>query len=130
MSAEVVPAGETGPGLSPAQASETAAVSPEVYHWKTVTNRLGLWLFLLSDSFVFAGLFIARFYLYGAATRPDVNQYVGVVVTIMLLASSFFANRGETLMRAGDVKGYLRNTLITIVLGVLFLIGVVGIEWQ
>ena len=100
------------------------------YRRKTAINRLGLWLFLVSDAFVFGGLFVARFYLYGAALRPEVDQLVGVVVTAMLLASSFFANRGEISMEYGDLKGYFRNTLITMVLGTLFLLGVVAVEWQ
>src|SRR5258706_12287826 len=33
------------------------------FEYKTVTNRLGLWLFLLSDSFFFAGFLVIRFYL-------------------------------------------------------------------
>jgi cytochrome c oxidase subunit 3 len=39
-------------------------------------------------------------------------------------------NRGETLMKNGDRKGFLNNTLITFVLGLGFLLGVVIIEWQ
>jgi len=52
------------------------------------------------------------------------------VVTVILLVSSFFINRAETAMAYGDRKAFLRFTLITIVLGVLFLVGVVGVEWQ
>ena len=39
-------------------------------------------------------------------------------------------NRAETAITFGDQKGFLRGTFITIVLGILFLIGVVGLEWQ
>jgi cytochrome c oxidase subunit 3 len=39
-------------------------------------------------------------------------------------------NRAESAMRFGDQKGFLRGTLVTLVLGVIFLIGVVGVEWQ
>ena len=35
------------------------------YSFKTGTNRIGLWLFLLSDAFVFAGLMTARINLLG-----------------------------------------------------------------
>lgn len=99
------------------------------YAFKTATNRLGLWLFILSDAFLFAGLLVARFYLLGS-TRPDVSQLLGLGVTSVLLVSSFFMNRGEMAIVHGDEKAFLRNTLITIVLGTLFLIGVVGVEWQ
>lgn len=98
------------------------------YRSKTITNRLGLWLFLLSDAFVFAGLLVSRFYLLGN-TRPELNQVLGLVVTSMLLISSFFMNRAEVSASFGDMKRFSRYILITIVLGVLFLFGVVGIEW-
>jgi cytochrome c oxidase subunit 3 len=100
------------------------------YRRKEATNRLGLWLFILSDAFVFAGLLVSRFYLLGTGERPEVSQLVGFVVTFILLISSFFMNRAETAMAYGDRKGFLRGLLITLVLGILFLIGVVGIEWQ
>ena len=45
------------------------------YAYKTDTNRLGLWLFLLSDSFVFGGLMVMRLNLLGL-TRPNLNQYL------------------------------------------------------
>jgi cytochrome c oxidase subunit 3 len=98
------------------------------YEYKTGTNRLGLWLFLISDTFVFAGLMVMRMNLLGL-TRPNLNQILGLVVTIVLLVSSFFMNRGETLMKSGDRKGFLTNTLITFVLGLGFLFGVVFVEW-
>lgn len=100
------------------------------YQRKTNTNRLGLWLFILSDLFVFAGLFVSRFYLLGAGVRPELNQLLGLGITVILLISSFFANRGEIAMAYGDRKAFERSFLITIILGVIFLIGVVGVEWQ
>jgi cytochrome c oxidase subunit 3 len=99
------------------------------YHYKTGTNRIGLWLFLLSDGFVFAGLMVMRINLLGL-TRPHLNQMLGLAVTAVLLISSFFMNRGETLMAKGDKKGFMNNTLITFILGLGFLLGVVLVEWR
>jgi len=98
------------------------------YGYKTGTSRLGLWLFLLSDAFVFAGLMTVRVNLLGM-TRPDLSQDLGLLVTAVLLISSFFMNRGETAMAHGDKKGFMVNTSITFVLGLAFLIGVVAVEW-
>lgn len=98
------------------------------YGFKTGTNRLGLWLFLLSDGFVFAGLAVARFNLLGL-TRPHLNQTLGLVVTAVLLVSSFFMNRAETSMEHGDRKGFQFGLIVTLVLGIGFLLGVVGVEW-
>lgn len=99
------------------------------YSYKTDTNRLGLWLFLLSDAFVFAGLMTVRINLLGL-TRPHLNQILGVTVTAVLLLSSFFMNRGETAMAHGDKKGFMNNVVITFVLGLAFLLGVVLVEWR
>lgn len=93
------------------------------------TSRLGLWLFILSDSFVFGALLFARFYLLGGQ-RPHLEQSLGLVVTAVLLTSSFFMNRAEVSISNGDRKGLQRNTLITLLLGVTFLVGVIGFEWR
>jgi len=98
------------------------------YEYKSGTNRLGLWLFLVSDTFVFGGLMAMRINLLALA-HPNLNQYLGLAVTAVLLVSSFFMNRGETLMKNGDRKGFITNTVITFILGLGFLIGVVFVEW-
>lgn len=100
----------------------------ESYRYKTGTNRLGLWLFLLSDAFVFGGLAVARFNLLGL-TRPHLSQELGLLVTAVLLLSSFFMNRAEVSMEHDDRKGFLTSTGMTLLLGVAFLAGVVGVEW-
>jgi cytochrome c oxidase subunit 3 len=99
------------------------------FHFKEGTNRLGLWLFLLSDSFVFGGLMVTRINLL-ALSRPELNQLLGLAVTVVLLVSSFFMNRGETAMLHGDRKAFLTNTGITFGLGLAFLLGVVLVEWR
>jgi cytochrome c oxidase subunit 3 len=90
---------------------------------------MGLWLFLLSEAFMFGGLLVSRFFLWGG-TRPDLDQSLGLVVTVILLVSSFFMNRAETAIAHGDQKAFLRNLLVTAGLGALFLLGVVGVEWR
>jgi cytochrome c oxidase subunit III len=92
-------------------------------------NRLGLWIFFFSEIFLFGAIFASRFYLWGG-TRPDLDQFVGLIATAVLLISSFFMARAETAVAHGDRSEFLRDLLITAFLGTLFLIGVVGIEWQ
>lgn len=92
-------------------------------------NRLGLWLFLLSETFLFTGILVARFYLWGA-TRPHLDQVLGMSVTVVLLLSSYFMYRAETAIRHDDRGDFLRSILITILLGTGFLVGVVGLEWR
>ena len=101
----------------------------ESYDYKAGTNRLGLWLFLVSDSFVFAGLMAMRVNLLGL-TRPELNQWLGLAVTAVLLISSFFMNRGETMIHNGNRQGFLTNVAITFLLGLGFLLGVIFVEWR
>jgi len=98
------------------------------YAYKTGSNRLGLWLFLLSDSFVFAGLLVIRFNLLGMS-RPHLNPFLGLIVTAVLLISSFFMNRAETSMAHGDRKGFILGITLTLLLGIGFVAGVLGVEW-
>ncbi len=99
------------------------------YRYKLGTNRLGLWLFLVSDAFMFGGLLVTRFYLLGGH-RPELNQTLGLIVTSVLLISSFFMNRAETSIAHGDRQGMVISTAITLLLGLAFLVGVVGFEWR
>jgi cytochrome c oxidase subunit III len=108
---------------------ESESEEVESYEYKSGTNRLGLWLFLVSDSFVFAGLMAMRINLLGI-TRPELNQLLGLGVTAVLLISSFFMNRGELQMHHGDRQGFLVNTAVTFLMGLGFLLGVVLVEWR
>jgi cytochrome c oxidase subunit 3 len=99
------------------------------YQAQTRANRLGLWLFFASEAFLFGGLLASRFYLWGN-TRPELDQWLGLIVTVVLLASSFFMNRAESAIGHGDRKTFLSSLLITAALGGAFLIGVVGFELQ
>ncbi len=107
--------------------------SPSLAHrsdeYRVGTNRLGLWLFIVSDSFVFGALLITRFYLLGDR-RPHLEQSLGLIVTSVLLVSSFFMNRAETAIAHNDRRAFLLSTAMTLILGVAFLIGVIGFEWR
>jgi cytochrome c oxidase subunit 3 len=103
--------------------------STQDYAYRTATSRLGLWLFIVSDSFVFGGLLVARFYLLGNH-RPHLEQFLGLIVTSVLLISSFFMNRAEVYISQGNRKGFAISTIITMILGTAFLLGVVGVEWR
>jgi cytochrome c oxidase subunit 3 len=104
-------------------------VDRESFAYKLMTNRIGLWLFLISDAFIFGGLMISRINLLGL-TRPELIQTLGLVVTSVLLISSFFANRAEVCMEHGDMRQFILSISVTLGLGILFLVGVVGVEWR
>lgn len=106
----------------------TSSIDAHKPAYKIDTARIGLWLFFLSDSFVFAALLVSRFYLLGDR-RPHLEQGLGLIVTSVLLLSSFFMNRAEVQISRGNQKGLVINTLVTMLLGIGFLVGVVGFEW-
>lgn len=91
-------------------------------------NRLGLWLFFLSELFLFAALLSSRYYLHGFYRPPELNQPLGLVISVILLLSSLTAYRAEIASAHGDQRRFRRNILVTISLGLIFLVGVV-VEW-
>lgn len=92
-------------------------------------NRLGLWLFMFSELFLFGALFAARFVLWGN-TRPPLSQEVGLLATVILLLSSFFIYRSEVAAANGDRTTFLRSALLGALLGTIFFIMVVVMEWN
>ncbi len=99
------------------------------YEERTRRNRLGLWLFLFSEIFLFGALLAARFFLWGN-TRPDLDQGIGLIATTILLLSSGFMVLSEAGIGHNDRKTFLRSLVVTAFLGTLFLVGVVGLEWN
>lgn len=102
------------------------------YDFTLRNNRLGLWLFFISEAFLFGGLLVTRFYLWnvdGVTTRPEVDQFIGLLVTVVLLASSVSMYIGESAIANGNRRLFLSCLLITAVLGTGFLLGVMVFEW-
>jgi cytochrome c oxidase subunit 3 len=89
---------------------------------------MGLWLFILSESMLFAGLIMVRFSLLGTETAEDLSQVTGLIITAILLLSSFTAYQAERSMSQGDVANTQRFLLYTIGLGLVFTAGV-AFEW-
>ena len=98
------------------------------YRTQLRNNRLGLWLFFISEVFLFGGLLVARFYLW-QDTRPELDQTVGLVVTSVLLLSSFSMKMAETGIEYDDRRTFMSGLVVTAVLGVIFLGGVMIFEW-
>lgn len=108
--------------------SEQALSAEHVRYSRLAINRLGYWLFLLSESMLFLGLLAGRFYLQGAYRPEALSQVLGLMITTVLLLSSLTAYLSEVAIAHGDRAGYLRYTLFTIILGLIF-VGGVAVEW-
>lgn len=95
-------------------------------------SRFGLWMFFLSEVFLFGGLLAARFYLWvdhGQIVRPELDQIVGLIVTVVLLVSSWSMNMAETGMEYDDRRTFSIGMISTFILGTIFLLGVMIFEW-
>lgn len=91
-------------------------------------NQLGMWLFILSESMLFAGLLMVRFSLLGTEIHEEVSQVIGLLITVILLFSSYTAFSAERAAARGDLAGAKRNLLFTLGLGTVFTAGV-AFEW-
>jgi len=91
-------------------------------------NRVGLWLFFFSESVIFGLLLSARFYLEGI-NALELDQKLGLGITVLLLMSSITAFTAETAIARGNraLCGWM--LLATIVMGLLFA-GGVAYEWS
>jgi cytochrome c oxidase subunit 3 len=111
----------------------------ESYTWQTRNNRLGMWLFFLSESFIFGGLLVARFFLWGNThPKPESefillgipsNQWIALAITVVLLISSWAMNRAEMAIAYDDRKTFTRYLMVTAILGTVFFLGVILLEW-
>jgi heme/copper-type cytochrome/quinol oxidase subunit 3 len=108
-------------------AAPHAAVHEEE-HDRAGINRMGLWLFMASESMLFVAMSAARFYLNGF-DKGEVNLPLGIVMTFVLLASSWLGYRATGAISNGDRGRAMRSLLLACALGVLF-IGGVGVEWS
>jgi cytochrome c oxidase subunit 3 len=92
-------------------------------------RRLSLWLFFITETMMFGSLALVRFHLWGPGRVVHLDQVLGLNLTVVLLISSAFMAHGEGLIGRGDQKGFLRYIGLTILFGVLFLVGL-GYEWS
>ena len=92
-------------------------------------KQIGLWLFILSESFLFSALISGRYYILGLDKPPELNQTLGFAITTVLLLSSLTAYRAEMFASFGRRTDLRWSLLATIVLGVLF-VGGVAVEWS
>lgn len=96
--------------------------------------RLGMWLFLGSESMLFAGLFTlyaayrAMYPIEVAAAVAHQNIALGTANTFVLLTASLMAMLGEVWVQRGRLRPAAALFLVAAALGVLFLF-VKGVEY-
>jgi cytochrome c oxidase subunit 3 len=92
-------------------------------------GRLGLYIFLASYAIVFATLVAVVMILRSNSLDwpppgvPHLSLPVGLLVTFILLASSIVLVLAERAEQRGNHRLFVRGTYLTIMLGLLFLVG-------
>ena len=109
--------------------SAAVAAAAPVSGSRVHINRLGLWLFFLSESCLFGVFATARFYMNGTHTPEELSQVLGLGLTSILLLSSLTAYRAETAIAHGNQEHARQMLLLTMLLGTIFLGGVI-VEWS
>ncbi len=90
--------------------------------------KFGMWLFLATEVLLFGGLFCAyaiyfnREHAMFQYYSGELNWKLGALNTVVLLVSSFFMALGVDAAQHGDNKKVVRNTTITLVCGLIFLV--------
>lgn len=87
-------------------------------------NRIGLWMFIFSECFLFAAFLSARYFTTGTERPEELNQYLALAVTIILLLSSISAYLAETAIKYNMRRQFLIFTGLTILMGLIFMGGV------
>lgn len=97
-------------------------------HLDSETGKLGMWIFLFTELFLFGGLFLvyaifrakysAEFHLAAA----ELNAFIGTINTIFLLVSSMTVAMALTAIQKGDRRLTIFLLLVTIILAALFMV--------
>src|ERR1700688_3438687 len=89
------------------------------------TKKFAMWLFIIADTMTFAACLVVYGFLRNGSTdwpRPFHSITNVAVMTLILLSSSLTMLIGLRAARNGDKDGAFRWTMITAVLGILFML--------
>jgi cytochrome c oxidase subunit 3 len=107
---------------------DAAQWSGGVFPYAVGHRKLGMWLFILSDSLTFSALLIGYSYVRVASEKwptpfhlwPSITM--ATIMTAFLLSSSLTMVMGVAASKRGDTKRVVRYILLTMVCGLAFII--------
>ena len=109
-------------------------ITAHAEHYDPQASKFGMWLFLFTEILLFGGLFIVYStyrYLYGDAfhlAARELDLTMGTINSIVLLISSTTVSMAISSLQKGNSKLSGRFIIVTIVLGIVFLINKY-LEW-
>jgi cytochrome c oxidase subunit 3 len=110
------------------------SIQTHAVHRDDLGSRLGMWLFLVTEMILFAGLFISYSYL--RAKYPtefhhagsELNAKLGIINTVVLLTSSLTVVLSIVAVQRAEKRRAMALLGSTMLLGVVFLI-IKAFEW-
>jgi len=106
-----------------------------IEHRDDAASRIGMWLFIFTEIFLFAGLFLVftvyrmKYHEGFHLAAQELNVTVGTINSIILLLSGMTMGMAYLAIQKGKTSLTLAMLIITIVLGVVFLVNKY-FEWK
>jgi cytochrome c oxidase subunit 3 len=97
-------------------------------HLDRETGKLGMWIFLFTELFLFGGLFLvyaifrAKYSADFHTAAAELNAFIGTINTVFLLVSSMTVASALTAIQKGDRRLTIFLLLVTILLAALFMV--------
>jgi len=97
-------------------------------HIDSETGKLGMWIFLFTELFLFGGLFLvyavfrAKYSADFHIAAEELNAFIGTMNTVFLLVSSMTVAMALAAMQKGDRRLALFLLIVTLFLAALFLL--------
>ncbi|MDZ7633610.1 MAG: cytochrome c oxidase subunit 3 family protein [Bacteroidales bacterium] len=97
-------------------------------HLDSETGKLGMWIFLFTELFLFGGLFLvyaifrAKYSADFHVAAEELNAFIGTMNTVFLLVSSMTAAMALTAIQKGDRRLTMLLLMVTILLAALFML--------
>lgn len=117
------------PALNSSHSSAIAPTHSVAHEAHPDLRMFGVVTFLVSESMIFLGLFVAYLILRSVAPiwppegTPERELVLPAINSVILISSSFVIHRGDTAIKANDVKGMRLWFAITGIMGAIFLLG-------
>jgi cytochrome c oxidase subunit III len=106
-------------------------MSTQATHTETIdreTGKLGMWIFLFTELFLFGGLFLvyavfrAKYSVDFHKAALELNTFIGTLNTVFLLVSSMTVAMSLTAIQKNQKKLAVFLVLVTILLAALFMV--------
>jgi len=101
---------------------------PHVEHRDDIGSKMGMWLFIFTELFLFGGLFLVYAVYRNMYSKEfhdaalQLNVFIGAINTVALLVSSMTVAMSITAMQKHNIKLSLNLLLITLLLAGVFLV--------